>query len=283
VTDLKKEDFHVFENNVEQTIAGFAATDEPVSVALALDTSGSTEYQLANIQNAAIDFVGTLHPDDSVAIISFADNVKLQGGFSIDRERNQYAIMKTRPGGSTTLYDAVWLAMENVLKPIQERSALVLFTDGVDTASHQASEKETLELAKETRSPIYCVYFNTESEQYYNRPRPTIGGFPYPTPPLITTGPAGSGSSRESYMIGHEYLKKLSEYTGGTILDALKASDLQEVFEQIAKELASQYSIGYYSNNQKRDGKYRKVTVKLNRPDLVARTRMGYYAPKGNS
>lgn len=140
VTDLKKEDFHVFEDNIEQTIAGFAATDEPVSEVLALDTSGSTELELARIQNASIEFVNILHPDDSVAIMSFADDVNLQGDFTIDRDRNAYAIKKTRSGGYTALYEAVWLALEEVIKPVKERKALILFTDGVDTYSRKASE-----------------------------------------------------------------------------------------------------------------------------------------------
>ena len=95
ITDLKREDFQVFENGVRQEIAGFAATDEPVSVALLLDTSGSTEHELAKIQNAAIDFVYQLHPDDEVAVMSFADDVRLQYDFTIDRDRNEYGIKKT--------------------------------------------------------------------------------------------------------------------------------------------------------------------------------------------
>jgi Ca-activated chloride channel homolog len=284
VMDLKKEDFHVFEDNVEQTIAGFAATDEPVSEVLALDTSGSTELELANIQNASIEFVNTLHPDDSVAIMSFADDVTLQGDFTIDRDRNAYAIKKTRSGGNTAIYEAVWLALEDVLKPVKERRALILFTDGVDTCSRKASEGETLELARETEAPIYCIYYNTEGDQYTRSSRPTIGGILLPgTNPTIfgSPNPGGiGGSSREEYLRGHNYLSKLSEYSGGITLDADETGSLRDAFEKIAKELSSQYSIGYYSTNQKHDGKFRKVTVKLDKPNLVARTRMGYTVRK---
>jgi Ca-activated chloride channel family protein len=283
VTDLQKEDFQVFEDNVEQTIAGFGATDEPVSEVLALDTSGSTEEDLARIQNASIEFVNTLHPDDSVAIISFADEIVLQGDFTIDRDRNAYAIKKTRPGGSTSLYEAVWLALEDVLKPVRERKALILFTDGVDTNSRKVSANETLELAKETTAPIYCVYFNTEGESYSMTRRPTIGGFPFPRGPSIIIGSTpsgGSGSSHEEYALGYQYLSQLAKYSGGMILDAHQMIDLGAAFEQIARELASQYSIGYYSNNPRHDGKFRKVLVKVKKPGLVARTRMGYSIPK---
>ena len=109
ITNLEKDDFHVFEDGVPQEIAGFAATDEPVNVALLLDTSGSTERELARIQNAAIDFVHQLHPDDEVAVLSFADDVRLQYDFTIDRDKNEYGIKKTRPGGCTAEYEAVCL------------------------------------------------------------------------------------------------------------------------------------------------------------------------------
>ncbi len=180
VLDLKKEDFQVFEDGVPQQIAGFAATDEPISVALALDTSGSTEQKLALIQNEAIEFVNRLHPDDSVAIMSFAADVNLLEDFSIDRDKNAYGIKETRAGGWTVIYEAVWLALEDVLKPVKERKALVLFTDGVDTASRKASQKDTLELAKESYATIYSVYFNTEGDMYQRGPGITVGGYPLP-------------------------------------------------------------------------------------------------------
>ncbi len=289
ITDLKREDFTIFEDGVPQEISGFDATDEPITVALALDTSGSTEQKLARIQNESIRFVNLLHPDDSVAIMSFAGDVSLLEDFSIDRDRNAYGIKETRPGGWTVLYEAVWLALEEVLKPIQERKALVLFTDGVDTASRKASMKETLELAKETRATVYAVYFNTERDMYNRQlsgPGPTVGGIPVPgMPPVIRTGPpiygpGGPGTTTGDYMRGRDYLNKLAEFSGGRVFDALQMDDLGPAFEQIAKELASQYSIGYYSTNTRRDGKYRKVEVKLTKPGLVARTKKGYYAPK---
>ncbi len=278
ITDLRKEDFRVFENGVQQEIAGFAATDEPLKVALLLDTSGSTELELAKIQNAAIDFVNQLHPDDEVAVLSFAEDVRLQTDFSMNRRRNEYGIKKTRSGGCTVAYEAVWLALEEVLKPIQERKALVFFTDGVDTCSRKASEKETLELAKETKATIYCVYYNTESSLYSGRRRSTIGGFPPvirgPLPPIY----GGPGSTGMDYEIGRAYLGNLSDYSGGLVLDGMQ--DLSYAFTQVAKELASQYSIGYYSSDPKNDGKFRKVEVKVNKPDLVARTKKGYFAKK---
>jgi Ca-activated chloride channel family protein len=278
ITNLEKENFRVFENGLAQEIAGFAATDEPVTVALLLDTSGSTERQLARIQNAAIDFVNQLHPDDEVAVLSFADDVRLQHDFTIDRDKNEYGIKKTRPGGSTAAYEAVWLALEEVLKPIKGRKALVLFTDGVDTCSRKASKKETIELAKETRATVYCVYYDTEGDLFGSGRSTTITGFPPitidPFPPAI----GRPGSTSMDYAAGRDYLNKLSEYSGGLVFDGRK--DLREAFAQVAKELASQYSIGYYPNDLKHDGKFRKVEVKLDKSGLIARTKKGYYDKK---
>jgi len=135
VADLEKQDFQVFEDRMQQEISGFAATDEPISVAVMLDTSGSMQRRLVRLQNEAIRFVEMLHPDDSVAIMSFADDVNLLEDFSIDRKRNARGIKETRANGNTALYEGVWLALEEVLKPVHERKALVIFSDGVDTAS----------------------------------------------------------------------------------------------------------------------------------------------------
>ena len=279
ITDLKQEDFKVYEDGVPQEIAGFAATDEPVNVALLLDTSGSTERKLAKIQNSAILFVNQLHPDDEVAVLSFADEVRLQTDFSIDRDNNAYGIKKTRKGGDTVLYEAVWLSLEEVLKPVWERKALVIFTDGVDTKSRDASMNETLELAKETRASIYCVYFNTEQDQYTRGNRTITGqGIPQITLDPFPPGTTYPGMDSSRYLAGRSYLSKLTEYSGGLMIDGM--SDLDDAFSQIAKELASQYSIGYYSTNTKHDGKFRKVQVKVNRPDLVARTKKGYYTKR---
>jgi VWFA-related protein len=289
ITDLSKGDFEVYEDGVPQEITGFAATDEPISVALVIDTSGSTEEVLALMQNEAIHFVNILHPDDSVAIMSFAQDVNLLEDFSIDRDKNAYGIKETRGGGWTVLYEAVWLALQEVLKPVKERKALVLFTDGVDTASRKASEKDTLELAKETTATIYSVYFDTEADMYTRGRRgvgPTVGGYPMPGggyPPMGSPMPpvmGGPGTGHGDYMMGHNYLVKLADYSGGVVVDAKHQNDLTSAFEQIAKELASQYSIGYYSSNQKHDGKFRKVEVKLKKPNLVARTKKGYFARK---
>ena len=273
VSDLSKEEFQVFEDNVQQKIEGFAAGDEPFSVALALDTSGSTMLKLKRIQDEAIRFINRLKARDSVAVLSFAEDVNLLEDFTLDRGAAAAAIRRTQPGGFTVLYEAVWLALKEVLSSASMRSALVLFTDGVDTASDKVSKAETREIARESRSPIYCIYFNTREDMQ----GPPLDRFPRNR---IPPDPPRAGSSTEDYLGGRQYLSDLADYSGGRVFDALTMEDLGSAFEAIAAELTSQYSIGYYPTNTKRDGKYRRVTVKVTRPGLYVETRKGYYAPK---
>ncbi len=279
VADLQREEFQVFEDKVRQQIAGFQAVDEPFSVLIALDTSGSTLLQLQRIQDEAIRFTNLLNPTDSIAVISFAEDVTLLQDFSTDRTKAANAIRRTRPGGFTVLYEAVWLAVEEVIKPVRQRSALVLFTDGVDTASDRVTKGETREIAKESPAPIYCIYFNTETDMQGRSRQPSTG---LPLPPVIGRQPQrrpvpGVGSSPEDYMGGRQYLSDLGENSGGRVFDALKMEDLSPAFEAIAAELSSQYSIGYYPTNPKRDGSYRKVEVKVSRQGLYVQTRQGYW------
>ena len=164
LTDLKKENFTVYEDKVEQKITNFAAVDAPFAVALVLDTSGSTEGRLARIQDEAIRFVEQIHPDDEVMVISFDDEVHLETDFTSNRRAIERAIKRTRTGQSTQLYEAVYLALEEKLKKKRERKAMVLFTDGVDTSSPTASAKETIETAKEMDALIFPIFFDTSRD-----------------------------------------------------------------------------------------------------------------------
>ncbi len=283
IKDLRKEDFQVFEDGVAQEIAGFAAVEEPISVALALDTSGSTEFQLDRIKEEAIRFVKLLREGDSVAILSFADDVQLLEQFSIYHKNNPDVIRQIRPGGLSAVYEAVWLAVKDVLNPEYGRKALVLFSDGVDTRSDTVSKQETLELAQQTDATIYCIYFNTDEDRNKRMPsiidpmRQSFQQSPLPRrwPPFGLPGPR---IKHPEYVAGREYLSNLSSYSGGLLVDASRIDNLGSAFRRIAQELSSQYSLGYYPKNLNHDGKFRKVEVKVKRPGLSARTRQGYYA-----
>jgi Ca-activated chloride channel family protein len=281
VRDLKKEDFQVFEDGVRQEISAFAAVEEPISVALTLDTSGSTEFQLDRIRQEAMRFIRLLRADDSVAIVSFADEVKLLEPFSLYHRKNPDALRSLKPGGLSAVYEAVWLSIEQVLKLEYGRKALVFFSDGVDNRSETVTEEETLDLARKTESTIYCIYFDTDKDRYKRMPAIIDPGmkfagtlFAAQWPPIRI--PTGRGKNPE-YAAGREYLSKLAQYSGGILVDASRDNNLGAAFGRIAQELRSQYSLAYYPKDTRHDGRFRKVEVKVNRPGTTARTKQGYY------
>ena len=139
IPDLRKEDFRIYENGVEQEIAYFAAVEQPFTVALLLDTSRSTRFRMDEIQDAAIAFVEQLRPADRVMVVSFDDSVRVLAEATNDRRTLRDAIMRARTGGGTKLYDAVDFVINRRFDKIQGRKAIVLFTDGVDTTSERAS------------------------------------------------------------------------------------------------------------------------------------------------
>jgi Ca-activated chloride channel homolog len=264
IKNLRAEDFSILEDGMPQDIAAFAAVEEPISVALMLDVSGSTSADLRRIQDEAIWFVSDLRNDDSIAILSVADGVNLLEQFSIYHIKDTSKIRQVKSGGLSAVYDGVQFALEKVLKLEFGRKALVFFSDGVDNRSH-ATREDTLELARQSDVPIYCIYFNTSSDR--NRQMPRLPGVVSPPPTQMPP----------EYASGFEYMSDLSKYSGGLLLNASHMGNLGAAFKQIIEELSSVYSIGYYPKNAARDGKYREVQVRLSRPGMYARTRPGYY------
>jgi Ca-activated chloride channel family protein len=278
ITDLKREDFRVYEDGVLQDIAAFAAVEEPISVALVLDTSNSTESQLSRIRKEAIRFVKLLREDDGVAILSFADEVILWEHFDIYRKKNPGVINRIEPGGLSAVYEAVWLTLEQVLKHEYGRKAMVLFSDGKDTRSNTVTKEETLQLARKTESTIYCIHFDTAKDKKRRFPR-IFPPFPDPTkrrPLPAQMLPSGSSEDSEDE-IGLAYMRTLAHSSGGIIVDASQEENLSSAFSKIATELSSQYSLGYYPSDLGNGGEFRRIEVKVVRPGLSARTREGYY------
>lgn len=193
ILNLQRKDFHIFENGVEQRIAYFATVDAPFTVVLLLDTSGSTEFKIDDIQNAATSFVNQLKPQDRVMVMSFDDKIQTFCDPTNDRAELVQAIRQTTTGGNTRLYDAVDQVIAQKLKSIRGRKAVVLFTDGVDTASSHASYRSTLKLVQESDAGVYVVAYDTSGDLFgsgtgtvpINGGRipgrgGTIGGYPNP-------------------------------------------------------------------------------------------------------
>ena len=267
---LRRENFKVFENDVEQKIAYFAATTAPFTVVLLIDTSGSTQFRLDEIHNAAINFVEKLKPSDSVMVISFDDRIDVRCQATSDRNVITKAIRRSRTGGGTRLYDAVDDILKKHLKSITGRKAVVLFTDGVDTTSHRASYDSTIRLAEQSDAPIYSVDYDTSGSAALGLPgsRGTILGLPLP-------GRTG-GATPGDYKRAVRYLNALANKTGGRFYSGDSLFGIGQAFTWVAEELGRQYSIGYYPSTAGKDGERRQIQVKTTEADLVVKSRDSY-------
>lgn len=276
---LHREQFRLLENGVEQKIAYFATTDSPFSVVLLIDTSGSTQFRLEDIQKAASDFVDKLKPNDSVMVMSFDDRIQVQCQATTDREVIYKAIRRTHTGGGTRLYDAVEDILKKQLAMIPGRKAVVLFTDGVDTTSHHATYDGTVRLAAESDAPIYSVDYDTSGMMGGGGlpipgGRGTVIGLPFPMPGRMPgTIP---GTPEGDYRRAVAYLHELSDNTGGRFYSGDSMFGIAQAFTWIAEELGRQYSLGYYPATAGKDGERRQIKVKVTEADLVVKARDSY-------
>ncbi|MGI8409586.1 MAG: VWA domain-containing protein [Pyrinomonadaceae bacterium] len=264
IPNLKQVDFKIFEDGKEQQIEYFGTADKPFTVVLLLDTSPSTEYKIEEIRRAAIAFVDQLKQADKVMVIEFDGNVHVLSEVTGDRQKIYKAIGKADFGGGTSLYDAVDFSLGKRLNKIAGRKAIVLFTDGVDTTSSKAGYDSTLNLAEESDTLIFPIYYNTflETNRSLNSD---------------TDEPNAPGTTAEEYAVGKKYLDELSAYTGGRVFrPEATPGGLTAAFEGIAEELRRQYNIGYVPAEAGTAGQRKQIKVRVNRPNLVLRARDSY-------
>jgi VWFA-related protein len=277
---LRKDQFRLAENGVDQKIAYFATTDSPFSVVLLIDTSGSTQMRLDDIQDAAMKFVEKLKPTDRVMVMSFDDRIQVQCKATTERDVIEKAIRRTRTGGGTRLYDAVDDILRKQLQTIPGRKAVVLFTDGVDTTSHRASYDSTIRLAEESDAPIYSVDYDTSGMGGIMGPGTggrrggVIFGIPFPTPGI--PGSTIPGSSPGDYRRAVAYLHALSDQTGGRFYSGDSMFGIAQAFTWIAEELGRQYSLGYYPSTPGKEGERRLIKVRVTESDMVVKARDSY-------
>jgi len=256
VTDLEEPDFQIFEDGVKQEISFFSRREQPIALSLLLDSSASMEDKLSTLQTAAGNFVRRLKPNDIAQVIDFDSRVEVRQVFTGNQTELTTAIDRIASGGSTSLHNAIYIALKELRKvrAVTEqdirRQALVVFSDGEDTSS-LVSFDEVLDLAKRSETSIYAIALRGPDVQ--------TKGF------------------REAEYV----MKTLALETGGRSFFPAKIEDLSGVYSQIADELASQYTIGYTSKNPRRDGAWRRIDARVTRPNATARTKRGYYAPTG--
>lgn len=278
ISGLKQADFKIFEDGEEQNIAYFGTSEKPFTVILLIDASPSTEYKIEEIQLAAIAFVNQLKPQDSVMVIEFDANVNVLTESTNDRDKIYKAIRRADFGGGTSLYEAVQFSLTKRLSAVEGRKAIVLFTDGVDTTSRKATFDSTLDMAEESESLIFPIYYNT----FFETARGGLGNVNGGIIPSINNGGYNPpGTTAGEYALGKKYLEELANYTGGRVFRPESTpGGLTAAFEGIAEELRRQYNIGYVPKKDGTPGERKQIRVRVERPNLVIRSRDSYIVGK---
>ncbi|MGE0392682.1 MAG: VWA domain-containing protein [Vicinamibacterales bacterium] len=259
IVDLEQKDFSVFEDGVKQDLTFFNRKQQPLALSLLLDSSASMEGRMATLQAAAANFVRRLQPGDLAQVVDFDSRVEIRQRFTNRQEELEAAIRQTAAGGSTSLHNAIYIALKELKKTQAKtdeevrRQALIVFSDGEDTSS-LVSFDEVLDLAKRSETAIYTISLQSD------------------TP---------SASQQRGFQEADFVMKQLALETGGRSFAAKRVEDLSGVYAEIANELASQYVLGYTSKNQIRNGAWRRIVVQVARADAIPRTKKGYFAAAG--
>jgi VWFA-related protein len=256
VTDLGADDFAIYEDGIRQELSLFTHENLPISMVIMIDTSASMEEKITVAQQAAIRFTKTLRPVDQAQIVQFNDRATTLQPFTNDLAALERAILETTTAGPTALHNALYIALKDLTRekrPDQlRRRAVILLSDGEDTAS-LVSDDQVLELAKKSEINIYAISLRPSQE------RP------------------GRAFSQAEYL-----LTSLARETGGHVYFPTSLSELDAVYDRIAEELRTLYSVGYVSSNARRDGKWRRIVVRVpDREGITVRHKLGYYAPGG--
>ncbi|MBK9529309.1 MAG: VWA domain-containing protein [Acidobacteria bacterium] len=268
VTDLKKEDFEIFEDGVKQEIRHFRPMEERISVLLLLDVSGSMGFDINLVADSANRFIKKLRPTDRLSVAAFSDYYDQMFGFMPVEEvlgkKRLRLLVNGRPP-QTMVYDAVETALKRIA-PVNGRKAIVMLSDGIGTG-YSASAKSNLRDAEEQEALIYS--FNFDSNAYY----PVR---------LKTESEQRFRERNKNAEFAKGYMNSLATKTGGRYFNIKQIEDLDSVFDQVANELGRQYTLMYEPAIEGRAGERRKITVKVNVPNVAVRSRNEVVFRKGN-
>ncbi len=252
VTGLDKNEFFLYENNQLQTIKSFSSEDAPVSIGIIFDLSGSMTNKINRARDSINEFLHTANPQDEFFVIGFNDRPELISDFTSSPDEIEARLMTVRPGKRTALLDAIYFGLNKMKQARNERKALLVVSDGGDNRSRY-TENEVKNLVRESDVEIYSIGI---FDQYAATPEERTG-------PLL--------------------LSEVSDETGGQLFKVDDVADMGDIATKISAELRNQYVLGYKPTDAKRDGKWRKVKVKLvpppGLPPLTVHARTGYYAP----
>ena len=258
--NLKQDAFRIYEDGIEQQVGFFSAEESPVSWGVVLDRSGSMMLMMSDVYEAALHVIDEGTTRDEAFIVTFNRKPELISDFISDRHRLENSILGLRADGETALFDAVDFALDRMKHAKHRKKVLVVITDGEDNAS-KMKFRELIERAEEEEVVIY-----------------TVGMFEPMTSVLTSVMGGERGAKLE--------LEKLAEVTGASAHFPTNVDQCRDVMKEIAREVSQQYSLGYYPLNKTRDGKWRRIQVKISESGshkYVARTRSGYYSRKEES
>ena len=253
ISGLSAEDFVVLEDGRPQAVSFFQREASPLAVSLLIDSSGSMQHELQQAQQAASDFITRLRTGDVAQVVDFDRSIQVLQPFTDDREALERAIYRMTARGSTSMYNAVYVALRELgalASPPEgqvRRDVIVVLSDGEDTSSLVTFD-HLLDAAKRSQTVIYAIGLGL-----------------------------GSGTTRRTAVPPQVALRTLAQESGGRVFLPRDGAALSEVYQTIADELASQYVLGYTSNNTERVG-WRRVAVRVAKPGAQTRTRSGYYA-----
>ena len=253
VQGLKTGDFALVEDAKPQSINSLATEAAPFAAAILIDMSGSMEYKFGLVRGAAASFLEHIREDDQVAVYGFNNKIRQFQDFSDSRNITDY-IWDAKAEESTRLFDCMQTAVEALEKRPERRRAILVITDGWDTMSGATKESVT-KRALAAGVTIYTVDL-TDDE-------------------LLVVG-----SDTASLRRGRSTLQDFATDTGGRYVHSPRGDKLEEAFDNVVDELRNQYTLTYYSTNEKRDGRWRAIGVSVPRPGVSVRARRGYYAPK---
>ena len=255
VTGLEKEHFKLFDDKVEQTITHFSMEDEPLSVGLVFDTSGSMGTKLRRSRLAAAEFFKTANPEDDFFLVEFSETPKLVVPLTTDSEEIQNRLAFAPSKGRTALLDAILLAMHEMKKSTKNRRALLVISDGGDNCSRYTAA-EVRDLVRESDVLVYAMGIYE---------------------------PYGARGRSPEELSGPDLLSEMAEQSGGRHFPVDDINELPDIAAKIGIELRNRYVLGYSPQNAAHDGRYHRVQVKLvpphGLPALKAFWRLGYYAP----
>lgn len=266
VIDLTRDDFRLYEDNVQQKIAHFESASAPFNLVLLIDLSGSTAKVVELIKSAALHFVEAARPFDRIGVITFAGEQVIVSSLTTDHEALRQRINAIqRPDGSTRLYDSLAFGMEEVFRQAKDsrRNAIVVISDGLDSIMPNVTGEgskltydELVRRAREFDGVLYSIWTDTQSYE--------------PLSPLDI--------QQETFDLAHDRLKELADLGGGAFYECEELKDLAGAYDRVVADLGTVYTLSYRPTNKVRDGSWRTIRVNVNRPNSVARGKRGYYA-----